>query len=376
MTPSDFGRRQTPLYPERPLEGPAPASAPPSLLGVLNVLLRGRSLVMVAALLVSAAVIVVTLARPRTYSVVTSFVPQGRATGSNLSGLAAQFGITLQGGEGAQSPQFYVDLLRSREILRGLADTQFAVRTDTGLATGTLADLYRVRAATPALRREKAIDRLRDDVASSVAQKTGVVTLTVTTRSADLSYQIGERMLALLNRYNLETRQSQAAAERRFTEQRLAEVRAELRAAEDRLQAFLQRNRVYRSSPELVFEFERLDREASVRQQLVASLTQAYEQAKIDEVRDTPVITMVERPEIPVRPDRRLLLQKALLGLAVGAVLGIVLVLLRHYLPGGSASASDEAAEFAALRREAVDDLTHPWRPFTRLLRGRRAATF
>ncbi|HEX5830509.1 MAG TPA: hypothetical protein VFY16_05970, partial [Gemmatimonadaceae bacterium] len=152
--------------------------------------------------------------------------------------------------------------------------------------------------------------------------------------------------------------------------------RAELRAAEDRLQAFLQRNRVYRSSPELVFEFERLDREASVRQQLVASLTQAYEQAKIDEVRDTPVITMVERPEIPVRADRRLLLQKALLGLAVGVVLGILLVLLRHYLPGGGASASDEAAEFAALRREAIDDLTHPWRPITRLLRGRRAASF
>jgi uncharacterized protein involved in exopolysaccharide biosynthesis len=34
-------------------------------------------------------------------------------------------------------------------------------------------------------------------------------------------------------------------------------------------------------------------------------LAQAYEQARIEEVRDTPVITVIEAPMLPARPDPR-----------------------------------------------------------------------
>jgi len=372
MTISDPTRRAAPIVTERPRpsgrrEGPAELS----LLRIVNVVLRGRGLIAGSAVLVAIVVAVVGLARARTYSASASFVPQGRSGGSNLSGIAAQFGISVQSGEGMQSPQFYVDLLRSREILRDVVDTRYSVPTDTGAAHGTLADLYGIKERTPALRREAAIERLRSRLSTGVTPKTGVVTLTVTTPDAALSYQVTERLLALLNKFNLETRQSQAAAERRFAEQRLNEVKEELRAAENRLQAFLQRNRQYRNSPELQFEEDRLSREVSLRQGLYATLAQSYEQAKIDEVRDTPVITLVERPEVPVRADRRLLIQKGLLGLLAGAVVGLIIVLVRHFLPSSGTDVSDEVAEFAALRRETIGDLTHPWRPVARLLRRR-----
>jgi len=89
-----------------------------------------------------------------------------------------------------------------------------------------------------------------------------------------------------------------------------------------------------------------------------------------------PVITVIGRPETPVRPDRRLLLQKVLIGLAAGLILGLFVVLARHFFPSGEGEASDEVAEFAALKRAAVDDLTHPWRPVRRALRLRGRAVY
>ena len=112
-------------------------------------------------------------------------------------------------------------------------------------------------------------------------------------------------MIAQVDSFNLKSRQSQASAERRFTERRVAEAQAEARQAQDELQAFLQRNRDFRSSSQLNFAYERLADNVSLRQQIYTSVAQAYEQARIEEVRDTPVITLVEAPMLPARPDSR-----------------------------------------------------------------------
>jgi len=133
--------------------------------------------------------------------------------------------------------------------------------------------------------------------------RTGTVRLSVTTPYAALALRVNQRLLEAAEPVQSRQRQSQAAAERRFTEQRLDEVKQELSHAEDKLQAFLQRNRDYRDSPQLSFEQDRLAREVARQQQLYTSLSQAYEQAKIEEVRDTPVFTVVERPDLPIRPD-------------------------------------------------------------------------
>jgi uncharacterized protein involved in exopolysaccharide biosynthesis len=347
-----------------------------SVLRIVNTLLRHRATVVATALLFGAAVASVTLLKPRTYSASASFVAQGRSGASGLSGLAAQIGLAVPVAEGAQSPQFYLDLIQSREILRDVVDSNYAVPTDTGLARGTLADFFAVSEPTAALRREAAMDRLRSRLTAALSPKTGVVTYRVTTQYASLTHQISERIVTLLNRFNLQTRQSQAAAERKFTSQRLDEAAQELRLAENRLLMFLQRNRQFANSPELRFEEDRLSREVALRQQIYTTVAQAFEQAKIDEVRDTPVITVIERPEVPVRPDRRHVVQKVAIGLVVGLLVGIAAVLTRHLLPGAAGASDDDAAEFAALRRAAVDDLTHPWRPVARLFRGRQVASY
>ncbi len=46
-----------------------------------------------------------------------------------------------------------------------------------------------------------------------------------------------------------------------------------------------------------LFEHDRLERPVSMRQELVTAMAQAYEQARVDEVRNTPVITVIDQPE-------------------------------------------------------------------------------
>jgi uncharacterized protein involved in exopolysaccharide biosynthesis len=94
------------------------------------------------------------------------------------------------------------------------------------------------------------------------------------------------------------------------------------------MQAFLQANRRYEDSPELTFQRERLQREISRQQQVYTGLVQSFEQARIAEVRDTPVITVLQAPFFPPGPDDRSLLLALALGLVLGGMAGVVLAFI------------------------------------------------
>jgi uncharacterized protein involved in exopolysaccharide biosynthesis len=337
-----------------------------SLIALLNVVLRDRWRIFRTAVLALALVTVVLLVLPRTWTSTGSFRPQQRQTSlAGLSSLAAQFGLSVPNLDNTQSPAFYADLLRSHTILGHVVEAEYVVPVDGGDQRGSLVRWLEVEEdETEPVRRELAIRKLDKLLEVETAPRTGVVTFSVATKSPELSAQIAGRLLQEVNRFNLESRQSQASAERRFTEGRLASVRDELRAAENRLEMFLRQNRQYRTSPELSLQQERLRREVSLIEDVHTTLAQAYEQAKIEEVRDTPVITIVERPEVAVQPDPRGFVKKGILALLLGAGLGIMLAFLREAMSRTSREAAAEVEEFRELRREVLADL--------RFGRGRR----
>ncbi|MGI9042240.1 MAG: Wzz/FepE/Etk N-terminal domain-containing protein [Gemmatimonadales bacterium] len=345
-----------------------------SLVGLVNVLLRHRALVAGVALFSCLGAILYALAQPRSYTATSSFMPQAPRAQGNLSGIAAQLGLALPTAGGAQSPAFYADLLHSRELLGDAVDSRYEFQTDTAAVSGNLLEIQPQpgRAET---RRERSVRALKRMIRPGVAQQTGVVTLGVTANHPALAQQINQRLLDLVNRFNMVSRQSQAGAERKFIEQRLAEVKADLRSAENRQQTFLQRNRDFQNSPELTFEQDRLEREVTRQQQVYTALSQSYEQAKIEEVRDTPVITIVEQPEVPALPDSRGLLMQAVLGLLLGTLLGGILAFGKEFLTKSRQEDPEDFEEFTTLRQEAWDDLLHPWRPLRRLARRGRASS-
>jgi uncharacterized protein involved in exopolysaccharide biosynthesis len=342
------------------------AEIPPlSLASVGVVLLRYRYLIAVAVFAVSTLLVSAGLLAHRTYTATASFVPQTTDKGlSRLAGLAAQFGVVgLPTGNGP-SPEFYADVMTSRQLLRAVVDTRFPA--DSG-GSILLADLLRAP-GSGTLRRERTVDRLLRAVGVVTSNKTGMVELDVRLPDPVIAQQVAHRMLELLNDFNLRTRQSQARQERLFAGRRMDEVRGELRTAENALQAFLQQNRDFEDSPQLAFQRDRLQREVSLRQQVYTSLATSYEQSKMDEVRDTPVITVVETPVVPVEPDSRRLIVRGVVGVTLGLMLGVLLAFGREYGRRNREAGDTTYEDFVVLQREAVDDLK---RPLRLLRRGR-----
>jgi uncharacterized protein involved in exopolysaccharide biosynthesis len=333
-----------------------------SLIRLLNIVLANRTLVVACAVLLFLLVVGIRLILPRTYTVSASFTPQSERLSSNLAGIAAQFGVQLPSSDAAASPDFYVELVESRRILGETVKTEYTFPSDTGQVSGTLVDIFEIEGETEGEREALAMRRFRGMVEAELDRPSGVVTFAVETDNPELSAQLSQRMLDLINRFNLETRQSQASAERRFTEARLAEAKEELLEVENRLQAFLEVNRDIGSSPLLRFRQDRLEREVSIRQAVVSALAQNFEQARIDEVRDIPVITIVEAPQVPALPDSRMLLLRGLLALIAGAMLGALLAFFMTFVRASRTDTADELDEFRRLKRATAHDIRRPWR--------------
>jgi len=214
-------------------------------------------------------------------------------------------------------------------------------------------DLLDVKSAAPALRIEHAIAALRTLVTVAEDKRVGGVTVAVATNWPSVSLTLARRLVDEVNRFILDKRKSQAAAERQFVESQAAAAEHGLREAEDRLQLFLQQNAVI-ATPQLGFQRDRLQRDVTVQQQIFSSLVQSREEARIREVRDTPVITILEAPTLPVIGEPRNTVKKALLGAFAGAMLAVFIVYPLQILRTARRSPNSDSREFFHLLHEAT----------------------
>lgn len=347
--------RPFPVTSSVPRAQPAPATGA-SLLDFLNVLLKHVWAIAVITVVVMAIILVPAFARKRTYTADATFINQSRRATSAMSGVASQLGLNLSAADAPSSPQFYADLATSNEILEPVAKMKYRYRANGGVISGTLPDVYGIRSGNPSERIERAVETLRSGVKAEPSAKTGVVTLTVTGPEPTLVRDVSFYILDQLNGFNLRSRQTQAAMERQFAEGRLEEASQELRVAENRLQDFREQNRFVTGATRLETEQDRLVRQVSMRQQVYVTLAQTYEQARIDELRAFPVLSVIQGPRIPLHPNSRGVARKGILALGFGLFLGILYALLREYF--AKLAMIDEAAfsEFSALRRKTFDD--------------------
>jgi uncharacterized protein involved in exopolysaccharide biosynthesis len=300
-----------------------------SLRALLMIVLRQRRLVALSVLAVLVPALILQFLKPPTYTATASFRPQGRPSDAGLSGIASQFGLSLPagGGDPGESPAFYVELIHSRGILNALADSTYESEAGRPMR---LNELLNIPPGNPLRRQAAVVGRLRGAIGGGLSPRTGIVTVSVKMSSAKLAEQIASNLLAELNRFNLQGRHFQAAAEREFVERRLSEVNAELRSAEDRLSAFMQQNRNYSNSPALSFQRDRLARDVDLKQKVATTLAQSYEQAKINEIRNTPLVTIIENPQLPLDQDPRGRIKAMLFALLGGLLLGVALAFARE----------------------------------------------
>ena len=326
-------------------------------------LLRRAKLIMLLSAVTGMVTVIVVLSAHRVFKSAASFTPQSRRSlPGNVAGVASQLGLSIPSGDGGQSPQFYADLLQTADILGSLVDSKF--RDDGGpkVSEATLVDIYQISGRTPALRTEGAIKKLRRDMEVSLNPKTDLIRVEVRATSPQLAQDIVTELLRYLDHFNQERRQSQATAERKFTERRLVTAREEARLAEDSLERFLQANRMYEGSPPLRFTFERLSRAVTLRQQVLSMTAQMFEQARLEEVRDTPALTIVEKPSLAAGPESRGIALKTFAAMALTSLLVAMFVIMRAL---GDRALNEDQGEQEELRlawSQFLRGLYHPFK--------------
>ncbi len=292
---------------------------------------------MVILLLGAAIGVVVALLLPPQYTSSASFIAQGASTSllpTAFQGIAASMGL---GAARDFSPQFYADLLTSRPVMAGAVHRRYDIPSHSPT---TYVDIYNLGGPDSALALEKALKHLHRRLATRADPRTNIITVSVAARDPYLSRDILQALLASLDSLNIGFRREQSRELREFFESRVEAAQQDLGEAEDALRAFLQRNRVIQT-PDLQFEQIRLTRVADLKRAVYMTVVQQFEEAKLQESRNVPILTVLSAPVLPVKrsgPPRRLVVALAL-GLAFALAyalpwIGRTWVAVRHELRG------------------------------------------
>ena len=115
---------------------------------------------------------------------------------------------------------------------------------------------------------------------------------------------------------------------KQFIKERIFDTEKELMAAEESLKVFMDRNRRIENSPALQLEQQRLGREVTVLTGVYTTLKQQLEMTKIEEVKESDYVVVIDPPEEPLRRTR----QNKKLAVILSGFLGISLGILYAFV--------------------------------------------
>ncbi len=245
-----------------------------------------------------------------------------RSLGSaaRLAGFAAQLGLAGSVPNASDSPELFAAVANGRGVARlALADTI----CEAARGCETVAAALGAPEGSTRVAMEKRLKRLGKRLSVQVDVKTGLLQASAWADSPEHAEGVLRAVLRGLSQVMIIQRESQARNERLSAESRLKELERRRTAVQDSLTTFYERNRAFENAPRLSFRERQLNRQLDFWQELVTSVAREGETARLDEVRDVPVLTLIESPfASPKRiyPKRRLML---IGGLLLGLVLGL-----------------------------------------------------
>jgi uncharacterized protein involved in exopolysaccharide biosynthesis len=248
--------------------------------------------------------------------------------GGSLSDLAGLAGLDAGSKSGSVSTTIYPTILGSETVMTQVIYTKY--KSEKHKDSLNLVEYFDMDGKTE---REKLIDlmeRLTKEkhIISLLDSKTKNLTVTVEMPEASLSAQVATALKLSLDDYLKTKRKSSAGSQREFIAARQNEVRDSLRLAEEALKTFREQNRIVSSSPELLLQQGRLQRGVELFQAVFIELQKQYELARIEEIKDTPVVNLLDDPQPPVRksrPSRLLIVVVGTLLSAIGTSIAVLL---------------------------------------------------
>jgi uncharacterized protein involved in exopolysaccharide biosynthesis len=272
-----------------------------------NIWAARRRLVLFNAVFITAVVVYqLEFVKPYFDSKITILPDYGsKSTGlNNLGGLAAMAGVALN--DGGSAPDIYQNLLTSESVLGPVVTTRYQTQKFSDSV-----DLIQYFKLNPdnnlpeSLRRRKqlidAFKLLNETViATELDKPSRILTLTVRMPESQLAASVSNKIVQSLDDYVRTKRKSNVTLQVFYIEKRIEQVKDSLNRAENQLEYFQMGNRLVGQSPRLNLEQSRLSRQIQIFQTVYAELLRQREIAKIDEIRDAPIINLREFAQDPV----------------------------------------------------------------------------
>ena len=161
-------------------------------------------------------------------------------------------------------------------------------------------------------------------------RRTGLIQVNIEMESPNLAAEVANFIGSEIQSYIQKQNTVKAVQEKLFISGRLIVVKRELEKLEEDLKEFKERNRGYEVSPELFMIYSQKFREAEAKQQVYVTLQQQLELARISEVKQTPIINILDEAKPPVsksRPNRAII---SLLSLLAGFLFGASISIIRY----------------------------------------------
>ena len=249
----------------------------------------------------------ISLLLPKYYIATTTILPdldflsslKGRLGG--LQDLAGDLG--LGGGIGMSPSQLYPEIIISETILRRVIYHKY--QTKKFDSSVTLIQYLEYDDQDENKNFEGCLKRMRENVLTvAVDRKTTIISVTAEITEPGLAADISNQITAELDYYQRSFRNSNAREQRKFLESRLTEVKNDLKESEESLISFREKNRMISQAPQLVLEQSRLERDVNINNAIFLQLKKQYEIVKLDEVKNTPVVLVLDSARAPFKKER------------------------------------------------------------------------
>jgi uncharacterized protein involved in exopolysaccharide biosynthesis len=276
--------------------------------------------------------------------------------GSQVVGLAAKFGISIPTGQ-SEINWVYPEIIKSRTLARTMLQRKFD--TEEYGSQKSLLQILTYGDEKPTLGIDTLIKFGVNGVIDMIDIQLNGSFYDLTISGAeplfvrDFAIAIIEELDSHQRKYN----KAKTSETRQFIEERIIDAEKKLNIAEEALRDFTKSNRRIENSPLLQLEQGRLGREVTVLISVFTTLKQQLETTKIEEVKESDYVVVLDPPEAPLqrsKPNKRLLV---ILSGILGIGLGIVFAFIREFAANSDKEEKDKMSEAISLVLKNISDL-------------------
>jgi uncharacterized protein involved in exopolysaccharide biosynthesis len=270
---------------------------------VLSIIWAKRKIILILSFGASLLTLGILLLQPNYYKAVSTILPETEksklSTLGQFADVAQLAGVEIPGSEIAR---LYPLIITSETVLRNVIYKEY--QTKRFPQPVNLVKFWDIEKKDPGAEFDAAYRRLKGAMNADFDFKTSLVTVTLDMTDPELAANVLNRTVAELDDFMRTKRTTNAQEQRKWVEVRLKEVADDLSKSEERLKEFREKNRRVSDSPELLLEQDRLGRDVQINSTVFIELKKQLELAKIEEIKNIPIINVLDVARAPTVKDR------------------------------------------------------------------------